>query len=107
MGKKRVCQADKRLSEQQRRKDKGMSHMPREMEHAYTVLDEATGTEAVIDEAGSVIIFGFHDKHTELMTRVTLDAKEAYQLLQWLADYHRDFLQAGGQQGKQGEAMPS
>ncbi len=73
------------------RKGRGMSHLLREMEHAYTVLDEATGTEAVMDEAGSVIIFGFHDKHTELMTRVTLDAKEASQLLQWLADYHRDF----------------
>ncbi len=71
-----------------------MSHKPGEMEHMYIALDEATGTEAVIDEAGTVIIFGFHDKHTELMTRVTLDAKEAYQLLQWLADYHRDFLQA-------------
>ncbi len=71
-----------------------MSHMPREMEHTYITLDEATGTEAVIDEAGSIVIFGFHDKHTELMTRVTLDAKEAYQLLQGLADYHRDFLQA-------------
>ncbi len=37
---------------------------------------------------------GFMTSTLKLMTRVTLDAKEAYQLLQWLADYHRDFLQA-------------
>jgi hypothetical protein len=76
----------------------------KEMEHAYVALDEATGTEAVIDEAGAVVIFGFHNKRTDMKTRVTLDAHEAYQLLQWLSNYHRDFLYAMVQQREQGEA---
>jgi hypothetical protein len=77
------------------------------MEHTYVTLDEATETEAVIDETGTVVIFGFHDKLTDMKTRVTLGAHEAYQLLQWLSDYHRDFLQAVAQQRDRGEATPS
>ncbi len=77
------------------------------MEHTYVTLDEATGTEAVIDEAGTVVIFGFYNKRTEMKTRVTLNAQEAYQLLQWLSDYHRDFLQVVVQQRDRGEATPS
>ncbi len=74
------------------------------MEHTYVALDEATGTEAVIDEAGTVVIFGFHNKLTDIKSRVTLDAHEAYQLLQWLSNCHRDFLYAMIQPRERGEA---
>ncbi len=73
------------------------------MEQTYVSLDEATGTEAVIDEAGTLVIFGFHDKLADVKTRITLNAQEAYRLLQWLSDYHREFLQALIQQGEQGK----
>ena len=77
------------------------------MEQTYVSLDEATGTQAVIDETGTVVIFGFHDKLTDMKTRVTLDAHEAYQLLQWLSNYHRDSLQAVVQQRDRGKTTPS
>ena len=67
------------------------------MEHTYVALDEA----------GTIVIFGFHDKLTDMKTRVTLDAHEAYQLSQRLSDYHRNFLQAMVQQKDRGEAAPS
>jgi hypothetical protein len=34
----------------------------KEMEHTYVALEGAIGTEAVIDGAGTVVIFGFHNK---------------------------------------------
>jgi ribosomal protein L5 len=79
----------------------------KEMEQTYVSLDEATGTEAVIDEAGTVVIFGFHDKLNDVKTRVTLNAHEAYHLLQWLFDYHRDFLHALIQQSDRGKTTSS
>jgi hypothetical protein len=81
--------------------------MSEEREQTYVSLDEATGTEASIDEAGTVVIFGVHDKLNDLKTWVTLNAQEAYHLLQWLSDYHREFLHALIQQSDRGKTTPS
>ena len=61
------------------------------MENAHVYLDTATGSEATINEQGMITIRAHEAELGNIVGQVTLDAQEAWILLQWLYG-HSDML---------------
>ena len=61
------------------------------MENAQVHLDTSTGSEATINEQGMLTIRAHEAELGNMLGQVTLDAQEAWILLQWLYS-HSDML---------------
>jgi hypothetical protein len=61
------------------------------MENAHVYLDTSTGSEATISEQGMLTIRAHEAELGNMLGQVTLDAQEAWILLQWLYS-HTDML---------------
>ncbi len=61
------------------------------MENAHIYLDTSTGSEATISEQGTLTIRAHEAELGNMLGQVTLDAQEAWILLQWLYS-HTDML---------------
>jgi hypothetical protein len=61
------------------------------MENAHVYLDTSTGSEATINEQGMITIRAHEAELGNIVGQVTLDAQEAWILLQWLYG-HSDML---------------
>ena len=61
------------------------------MENAHIYLDTSTGSEATISEQGMLTIRAHEAELGNMLGQVTLDAQEAWILLQWLYS-HTDML---------------
>ena len=61
------------------------------MENAHVYLDTSTGSEATISEQGTLTIRAHEAELGNMSGQVTLDAQEAWILLQWLYS-HTDML---------------
>ncbi len=61
------------------------------MENAHVYLDTSTGSEATISEQGTLTIRAHEAESGNMLGQVTLDAQEAWILLQWLYS-HTDML---------------
>lgn len=61
------------------------------MENAHVYLDTSTGSEATISEQGILTIRAHEAELGNMLGQVTLDAQEAWTLLQWLYG-HTDML---------------
>lgn len=61
------------------------------MENAHVYLDTSTGSEATISEQGTLTIRAHEAELGNMLGQVTLDAQEAWILLQWLYS-HTDML---------------
>ena len=61
------------------------------MENAHIYLDTSTGSEATISEQGMLTIRAHEAELGNMLGQVTLDAQEAWILLQWLYN-HTDML---------------
>ena len=61
------------------------------MENAHVYLDTSTGSEATISEQGILTIRAHEAELGNMLGQVTLDAQEAWILLQWLYS-HTDML---------------
>ena len=54
------------------------------MENTHVYLDTSTGSEATISEQGTLTIRAHEAESGNMLGQVTLDAQEAWILLQWL-----------------------
>jgi hypothetical protein len=54
------------------------------MENTYVYLDTSSGSEATISEQGTLTIRAHEAESGTMLGQVTLDAQEAWILLQWL-----------------------
>ena len=61
------------------------------MENAHVYLDTSTGSEATMSEQGILTIRAHEAELGNMLGQVTLDAQEAWILLQWLYS-HTDML---------------
>ncbi len=61
------------------------------MENAHVYLDTSTGSEATMSEQGMLTIRAHEAELGNMLGQVTLDAQEAWILLQWLYS-HTDML---------------